>query len=434
MKRLAIIISIISAGVLSVALADTPAQLLRQAEEALNAYRFDRATSQFNAYQAALKKAKLPVDSAALSAARSIPRLRQALEAVENLTIFDSLAVEMSPKVFDDSVAVDYDDADNVAMPPSEPRIEWEKIAQTVQLPASVGKLMLPGEAAFIENPDEVDGLVFLSADGVTALWSAPGSRGRNLLYEATRLVDGSWDVHPVTDIPSPAYSPFLLEDGMTLYYTTDAYPSLGGRDVMMSIRDDITEPWREPANLGMPVNSPADELLYVVDAVDSIGWFVTMRTGQPVVYTFKVNDMRENLATDDDNLSDRARISEIATTWPEDFDRKVWLDRVSEARQFSPTMPKDCNGEILPDGRTLGEVYESADASVRTAIDEYEAKQEDLRQAEAALAELRESFGHGDRSAAMRTAITDAETNVDLLRARILSRRNKLLKNLGYK
>ena len=77
MKRLAIIISIISAGVLSVALADTPAQLLRQAEEALNAYRFDRATSQFNAYQAALKKAKLPVDSAALSAARSIPRLRQ---------------------------------------------------------------------------------------------------------------------------------------------------------------------------------------------------------------------------------------------------------------------------------------------------------------------------------------------------------------------
>ena len=33
-----------------------------------------------------------------------------------------------------------------------------------------------------------------------------------------------------------------------------------------------------------------------------------------------------------------------------------------------------------------------------------------------------------------MRTAITDAETNVDLLRARILSRRNKLLKNLGYK
>lgn len=424
MKRLAIITPLIIAFAWCIASANTPAQLRQQAEEALTRYDFDRASSAFNAYQTALKKNKMSVDSSALSAARSIPRLRQALENVENLVIFDSLQVLPAISAVDDSVAVEE----------IEPTVEWGKIVEAIGLPASAGRLVLPEDLSFITNPDEVDGPVFVSADGITALWSAPGQKGKNMLYEATRLTDGNWDVQPVTDIPTPAYSPFLLDDGMTLYYITDAYPSLGGRDVMMSIRDDITEPWREPANLGMPVNSPADELLYAVDATDSIGWFVTMRSGEPMVYTFKVNDMRMNLSPDEENLPDRARISAIGDTWPEDFDRSEWLDRVAQARDFKPAQAVEENGEKLPDGRTLGELRENADGKSIALIDEYETQLSALQKAENHLEQLREEFGHGNRSEEMRKAIIDAESNVDLLRAKLQVRKNKILKSFGYK
>lgn len=424
MKRLAIITSLIIFCACSIAFANTPAQLRQQAKDAMTRYDFDRASSAFNAYQNALKKNKMSVDSAALSASRSIPRLRQALENVEDIVIFDSLEVLSAINVVDDSVTVVN----------AEPMVEWGKIIEAVGLPVSAGQLLLSDGLPFIENPDYVDGPVFVSADGITAFWSALGPKGKNMLYEATRMTSGEWDVQPVTDIPAPAYSPFLLDDGMTLYYTTNAYHSLGGRDVMMSIRDDVTEQWREPANLGMPVNSPADELLYVVDAADSIGWFVTMRTGNPVVYTFKVNDMRMNLSPDKEDLPDRARISAIEDTWPEDFDRSEWLERVEEARDFTPAEAVEERVDKLPDGRTFVELCETAHGNSVVLIEEYESQLSKLQKAENDLKQLREDFEYGNRSEEMRKAVIDAETNVDLQRARLMAKKNKILKSLGYK
>lgn len=130
----------------------------------------------------------------------------------------------------------------------------------------------------------------------------------------------------------------------MTLYYTTDAYPTLGGRDVMMATRDAITEPWRQPANPGMPLNSIYDEVLYVTDATDSIGWIRTMRnfpdTFEPTVYVLKLNDMRTNLDPDSVDIQSRAFIRNIEDTWPEGFDAGEWQLRVEEARSIKNQVP----------------------------------------------------------------------------------------------
>ena len=267
-------------------------------------------------------------------------------------------------------------------------------------------------------------------------MWSAPGARGINVLYEGTRLSDGSWHIEQVPDIPAPAYSPFLIDDGMTLYYTTDAYPTLGGRDVMMATRDAITEPWRQPANPGMPLNSIYDEVLYVTDATDSIGWIVTMRnfpdTFEPTVYVLKLNDMRTNLDPDSVDIQSRAFIRNIEDTWPEGFDAGEWQLRVEEARSIKNQVPVVDNSPILPDGRTLKECLKDGSAEQKRAIESLLDNFAEMRRAEKNLDTMRMKFGQGDTS--NKKAIIDAEIDIDYKRAKLQQQYNKLLKNLGYK
>lgn len=55
--------------------------------------------------------------------------------------------------------------------------------------------------------------------------------------------------------------SPFLAVDGRTLYFSTnDARRSMGGYDILTSTYLDHTQRWTPPENLGIPLNSAADD------------------------------------------------------------------------------------------------------------------------------------------------------------------------------
>lgn len=57
--------------------------------------------------------------------------------------------------------------------------------------------------------------------------------------------------------------TPFLAEDGKTLYFASEAHNSIGGYDIFKSVRDNEGN-WSEPQNLGYPINSSADDLFYL--------------------------------------------------------------------------------------------------------------------------------------------------------------------------
>lgn len=435
MKRLLLTLITISAALTAaMAAAPTPQEILFKARAAMVLYDFDEAETHYKAYQNALKKKRLPADTVALREEQSISRLQDALQNVEDIIVFDSIAIGKVPEVWPATV---YEE-DSTAFIPSSfgSQADWQRVIEIIELPQSAGSLRLASTLPFIEIPEEVDGPVFLSADSITAMWSAPGARGINVLYEGTRLSDGSWHIEQVPDIPAPAYSPFLIDDGMTLYYTTDAYPTLGGRDVMMATRDAITEPWRQPANPGMPLNSIYDEVLYVTDATDSIGWIVTMRnfpdTFEPTVYVLKLNDMRTNLDPDSVDIQSRAFIRNIEDTWPEGFDAGEWQLRVEEARSIKNQVPVVDNSPILPDGRTLKECLKDGSAEQKRAIESLLDNFAEMRRAEKNLDTMRMKFGQGDTS--NKKAIIDAEIDIDYKRAKLQQQYNKLLKNLGYK
>ncbi|MDO4933854.1 MAG: hypothetical protein Q4E71_04515, partial [Prevotella sp.] len=90
-----------------------------------------------------------------------------------------------------------------------------------------------------------------------------------------------------------------------------------------------------KPENIGMPFNSTANDYMYAVDELDSIGWFVTDRNqpdGKVCIYTFIPSDSRQTYTADEyttEQIKDFARISRIANTWKDGSERKKALSRL---------------------------------------------------------------------------------------------------------
>lgn len=70
----------------------------------------------------------------------------------------------------------------------------------------------------------------------------------------------------------------YITPDGLTLYFSSEGHNSIGGYDIFMSTRTSITESWSEPKNIGYPINSPYDDILFVPDNNDEFAYFSSNR------------------------------------------------------------------------------------------------------------------------------------------------------------
>jgi hypothetical protein len=129
---------------------------------------------------------------------------------------------------------------------------------------------------------------------------------------------------------------PFMLSDGITFYFAAISDEGLGGLDIYMSRYDADNGSFLRAENIGMPFNSNANDYMYVIDELDSIGFFATDRR-QPknkvCIYTFVPNTTRRTYSSDehsDDFMRSRAAIERIADTWGNGKERKKALQRIS--------------------------------------------------------------------------------------------------------
>lgn len=84
---------------------------------------------------------------------------------------------------------------------------------------------------------------------------------------------------------------PFVLPDGMTLYFASDREGGLGGLDIYMTRYNASLGQWMPAENIGMPYNSPADDYLYVADEINGYAYFATNRhcTGSDSVEVYQI-------------------------------------------------------------------------------------------------------------------------------------------------
>ena len=162
------------------------------------------------------------------------------------------------------------------------------------------------------------------------------------------RMNDGNWSEEiPVDVMPevrgSKAY-PYLLSDGLTIYFASDNDSlSIGGYDIFVTRKNLNSDLYLAPNNVGMPFNSIANDYMMVVDEYHNIGWFATDRNQHPdsvVVYTYIPNEVKEIYSTLTlEEIIPYAQITSISQTWVEgeEEDYKELLRQLD-----TPSAPKE--------------------------------------------------------------------------------------------
>lgn len=200
--------------------------------------------------------------------------------------------------------------------------------------------------------------MVFMPQNNTEILYSMPDSLGNYVLMGADILDDGTVD--HATTLPGEdlagggnAEYPFLLSDGLTLYYAADGDGSLGGYDIFMTRRGD--DGYLQPQNMGMPYNSPDDDYLLAIDETTGAGWWATDRNhipGMVTIYVFIPSETRVNVAADDPDLVSLARLDNISLTRRSGTDYTAVKERIAAITDRRGDSPRESGSAFtLPIG-----------------------------------------------------------------------------------
>lgn len=218
---------------------------------------------------------------------------------------------------------------------------------------------------------------------------------------------------------------PYVMTDGVTIYYAADGEGSLGGYDLFVTRYNPSTESYLAPENIGMPFNSVYNDYMLAIDEFNDLGWFASDRyqpEGKVCIYVFVPHSTKQVYdyeSTDPAQLAQLARLTRIRDTWGQQ-------DEVEEGRQrlAQLALPKEqhkfsADFIFRVDDRHLYHHIEEFRAPQSAQLFKaYQQSQEALQQLEERLEKLRLRYGKvstGEKEG-LTDAILDLEQRVDQL------------------
>ncbi|MGE0090211.1 MAG: TolB family protein, partial [Bacteroidales bacterium] len=105
------------------------------------------------------------------------------------------------------------------------------------------------------------------SFDGKTLYYTSnrPGGFGGFDLYKSELDASGDWtspvNLGSTINSAFDETTPFITEDGKTLYFSSEGHFNIGGFDIFTSQKNG--ENWNQPENLGFPFNTTDDDVFF---------------------------------------------------------------------------------------------------------------------------------------------------------------------------
>ncbi|WP_317897831.1 hypothetical protein [Aurantibacillus circumpalustris] len=134
-----------------------------------------------------------------------------------------------------------------------------------------------------INSVDFWEGSCTISADGKFLYFASErpeGLGGRDIWMSEN--IDGDWgpaiNMGPNINTIYDDDAPFIHPDGITLFFSSKGHQSIGGYDIMFSIKEG--NEWTKPKSMGIPLNTTEDERYYVINSKGDKGYFSSDRTG----------------------------------------------------------------------------------------------------------------------------------------------------------
>ncbi len=131
-----------------------------------------------------------------------------------------------------------------------------------------------------INDPVYWDSQPSVSADGNTLYFASdrPGGLGRVDIWKserdpATKMWKKPVNLGPRINTAGIEKCPFIHSDSETLYYSSDGLYGFGGLDIFYTRKDEKGN-WKEPENIGSPINSAEDDAGFFVSTDGTKGFF----------------------------------------------------------------------------------------------------------------------------------------------------------------
>ncbi len=125
----------------------------------------------------------------------------------------------------------------------------------------------------------------FISANGNTLYFTSdkPGGYGGRDLYVAQREADGEWgkatNMGVNINTKYDEDSPFIHHDSRALSFSSNGHNTMGGFDIFTSLLSEDGS-WSEPVNAGCPINTPDDDIFYVMSPDNRKAYLSSYREG----------------------------------------------------------------------------------------------------------------------------------------------------------
>lgn len=107
------------------------------------------------------------------------------------------------------------------------------------------------------------------------------GGYGGLDIYKSKRNSNGDWgsavNMGPVLNSPLNEETPFLSNEGYSIFFSSEGHNTIGGYDIYVS-RQNSDGTWSKPYNMGYPVNTADDNLFYFPSGVDNFGSLFRIR------------------------------------------------------------------------------------------------------------------------------------------------------------
>ncbi len=144
----------------------------------------------------------------------------------------------------------------------------------------SDGKWSEPKPLPGVVNSTYREASVSITQDGKILYFASdrPGGFGGSDIYMCTKDSKGEWtrvkNLGPTINTEYEEDGPFIAADGKTLYFSSTGHKGMGGFDIFKTIlKDQKTNEWSEPENIGYPINTPDNDVFFT-SSKDGKRWF----------------------------------------------------------------------------------------------------------------------------------------------------------------
>lgn len=129
-------------------------------------------------------------------------------------------------------------------------------------------------QASFYGNCCSNEGVLYFSSD-------RPGGYGKSDIWYSI-LKNGKFNepvnLGSIINTPGDEITPFYHAETGTLYFSSDWHAGIGGFDIFKS-KGALSE-WAVPINVGIPLNSTANDMYFTINEIDNDGYFTSNRHG----------------------------------------------------------------------------------------------------------------------------------------------------------